>query len=147
MVVDDHELFAEGVARILSAEDDLEVVGVAGRVDAAIALASETRPDVVLVDFQLPDGEGTEAVASIRRDNPETRVLMLTGLGDERSLVAAVDAGCSGFLTKDRAVSDLVAAVRVAHSGDPYVQGEIAEAYVQAQLLTKLLSKLGRAEV
>jgi two-component system, NarL family, response regulator DevR len=134
-VVDDHEMFAESIARVLATQPDLEVVGVARTSAEGAALVEATRPDVAVLDYQLPDADGAEAAARLRAVSPETRVLILTGLADERLLTAAIDAGCAGFLTKDRAVDELVRAVRLVHAGD---------AYVPPGMLANLLPRLGR---
>ena len=135
-IVDDHLMFAESVARLLGAEDDLDVVGVEGTVAGAVRLVSETTPDVVVIDYQLPDGDGVQAATAIRSAHPGIQVLMLTGVADPRVLVAAIEAGCCGFVTKDKALSELVVAVRLAQSG---------ESYVEPRLLADLLPRFGRS--
>lgn len=134
IIVDDHEMFAESIARLLGAEPDLRVVGVAGTVAAAVRAARYSQPDVAVVDFHLPDGDGAQAAIAIRSVSEHTRVLILTGLSDHRVLIAAIDSGCSGFITKDKALSELVAAVRLAHAG---------EAYIPPRLLAELLPRFG----
>ncbi|HEX2040099.1 MAG TPA: response regulator transcription factor [Acidimicrobiales bacterium] len=137
LVVDDHEMVAQSVVRILSDEPDLEVVGTAGDVETAVARAREERPDVVVMDYQLPDGDGVAATVRIREDRPDAVVLLLTGTGNEALLVRAIEAGCAGFLTKQKAVTELVAAIRVVASGD---------AWIPPELVTSLLPKLQRTE-
>lgn len=121
VIVDDHVMFAEGAARLLEREDDLDVVGIAATVAAARELVAETAPDVAIVDFRLPDGDGATLTREILKVSPSTHVLILTGSPDDRLLVAAVEAGCSGFLTKDRASEELVAAVRLAGMGETFI--------------------------
>jgi DNA-binding NarL/FixJ family response regulator len=116
LVVDDHAIFAESVARLLDHEPDFEVVGVAGTVARAAELAGALTPDVALVDLRLPDGDGASATRAVRTASPATRVLILTGAGDHKLLDAAIEAGSSGSLTKDRALDDLVAAVRAVYA-------------------------------
>ena len=135
LVVDDHEMVAQSVVRMLDDEPDIEVVGIAGDVATAVARARESRPDVVVMDYQLPDGDGVAATVLVREERPETVVLLLTGSGSEQLLVRAVEAGCAGFLTKHRAVTDLVAAIRVVASGD---------AWIPPELITSLLPRLDR---
>jgi two-component system response regulator DevR len=136
MMVDDHQMFVESVARLLAQEPDFELVGVAGTVAAAISLAEATQPNVAVVDFNLPDGTGADVAGRLRTLSPDTRVVILTGLDDERAMIAAIDAGCTGFVTKDKALSELGTAVRLAQAG---------EAYVPPHLLAKLLPRLGRS--
>jgi two-component system response regulator DevR len=119
LVVDDQEILAEGLRRLLDSCADIEVVGVVGTVTDAVATAAELRPDVILMDYQLPDGDGVAAVARIKRDDPDTQVVMLTGSGDDERLARrAFEVGCCGFLGKSRSVEDLLAVVRAAHAGE-----------------------------
>jgi DNA-binding NarL/FixJ family response regulator len=112
LVVDDHELVAETLQRALNGEADLEVVGRSTTVASAVRMARELRPDVVLMDFQLPDGRGTDATVVIKRELPETEVVMITGLADGAVLAAALEAGCSGFVTKGGNYKELQSAIR-----------------------------------
>jgi two-component system NarL family response regulator len=121
VLVDDHEMFTEGVARLLEREHDIDLVGVASTSTAAIAMAEELQPVVALVDFNLPDGRGTDAATSIAAVSPLTRTLIITGSTDESVLVAAIKAGCAGVLTKDKAFAALVDAIRLVATGEPYV--------------------------
>jgi DNA-binding NarL/FixJ family response regulator len=134
LVVDDHEMFAESVSRLLADEADIEIAGLAATMNDAVRVAGTTRPDVAIIDFHLPDGDGIVTSTRIRAVSPETRLLMLTGSADDRLLVDAIDAGCSGFVTKDKALSELVHAVRLVHRG---------EAYIPPQLLAGLLPRIG----
>ena len=137
LVLDDQQMFAESVARLLGSEDDIEVIAVAGTVAEAVELVEARRPDVAILDFQLPDGDGIDAALRIRETHPTTRILMLTGTDDERTVVAAIEAGCTGFVTKDKALSELVHAVRLTHAG---------EAYVAPRMLATLLPRLGSTQ-
>jgi DNA-binding NarL/FixJ family response regulator len=85
----------------------------------AVTISLDLRPDVVLMDYQLPDGDGVTAVEQIKREIPATQVVMLTGSdNDERLARRAFEAGCSGFVGKSRSVEDLFSVVRAAHAGD-----------------------------
>lgn len=134
LVVDDHDMFAESLTRILTDEDDIEVVGVAKSCAAAVRSVATLAPELAIVDFRLPDNDGLTATTEIKRVSPGTRVLMVTGVGDSRLVPSAIEAGCSGFLTKDKAVRDLLAAVRLTHSG---------RVYLSPDLLNDLLPRLG----
>jgi len=136
LVADDHKMVAESVARLLSDQQDMEIVAVADTADAAVTMSANLRPDVVVLDYRLPDSDGATAAARIRATNPDTQVVMLTGVGDDRLLVAAIEAGCAAFLTKDKASTELVAAIRVAHSG---------EAYIAPAMLASLLRRMNRS--
>ena len=137
LIVDDHRMFAESLSRLLSDDAGIRVVGIAGSATEAVDLAGQLHPDVVLMDYHLPDRDGVAAAAAIRARNPEIMVVMLTGSSDDGVLIAAIDAGCSGFLTKDRAADDVAAAVRGAAAG---------EALISPALLSHLLPKLGRTQ-
>jgi two-component system response regulator DevR len=119
LVVEDHEILANGLSRLLESCSDIEVVGVVGTVKDAVTTAVGLRPDVVIMDFQLPDGDGVTALAQIKREIPTTQVVMLTGSGDDERLArSAFEAGCSGFVSKSRSVTDLFSVVRAAHAGE-----------------------------
>jgi DNA-binding NarL/FixJ family response regulator len=117
LLVDDHQLLTGSLSQILSLEPDIEVVGVAGTVADAKQLARE-RMDVVLMDYRLPDGTGAEATRAIKARWPTARVVMLTALNDDETVLESIQAGADGYLTKDRVVEDVVSAVRSAHAGE-----------------------------
>jgi DNA-binding NarL/FixJ family response regulator len=117
LLVDDHQLLTGALSRMLSNESDIHVVGVAGTVAEARAIARE-RLDVVLMDYRLPDGTGAEATRAIKARWPAARVVMLTALNDDETVLESIQAGADGYLTKDRAVEDVVNAVRAAHAGE-----------------------------
>lgn len=122
LLLDDHQMFVDSVARLLAREEDIEVVGVTGTMTEAIGMAAQTRPDVVVVDYRLQDGDGVEAARRIRAASPASQILMLTGMPDPRILVEAIDAGCCGFVTKDKALDQLIHAVRLANAGESYIE-------------------------
>lgn len=134
-IVDDHQMFAESLSRLVGAEEGFEVVGVAASGADAVPLVASTRPGVALVDFRLPDASGADVAAGILTSSPRTRVLMLTGSDEHGALARAIEAGCAGFLTKDRAFDELVHAIRVVASG---------ECYIPARLLATLLPRVRR---
>ena len=117
LFVEDHQLLADALAALLSREPDIEVVGVAGTVAAAKSMARE-RLDVVLMDYRLPDGTGAEATRAIKARWPAARVVMVTALTDDETVLESIQAGADGYLTKDRAAEDVVTAVRAAHAGE-----------------------------
>ena len=137
LIVDDHRMFSESLARLLADEDGIAVLGVAGTGADAIEMVNRLHPNVVLMDYQLPDQDGVAVTAAIRREKPSVMVVMLTGSTEDRVLLAAIDAGCSGFLTKDRAAAEVVHAVRAAAVG---------EALISPALLARLLPKLNRTQ-
>jgi DNA-binding NarL/FixJ family response regulator len=137
LIVDDHRMFAESLSRLLSDEDGITVLGIAGSGAEALEMAGRLSPKVVLIDYQMPDQDGVTVSRAIKVREPSTMVVMLTGSTDDRVLLAAIDAGCSGFLTKDRAAAEVIEAVRSAASG---------EAVISPALLARLLPKLTRTQ-
>ena len=135
VVCDDHQVVAQGLAMVLGAAPDIEVVGVAGSVAEVRQMAVSRRPDVVLMDYGLPDGDGVTATAAIKASQPDVQVIMLTSFVDEDVLVAAIQAGCSGYVTKHKGAEELTAAVRLAADG---------EALVSPDMLARLLPRLRR---
>jgi DNA-binding NarL/FixJ family response regulator len=117
LFVEDHQLLAEALSAMLAREPDIEVVGVAGSVAQAKELARE-RLDVVLMDYRLPDGTGAEATRAIKARWPVARVVMLTAVKDDETVLESIQAGADGYLTKDRAADDVVQAVRAAYAGE-----------------------------
>ncbi len=122
LVADDQAMIREAFAALLSLESDLKVVGQAANAAAAVELARDQRPDVVLMDVQMPgaDGKGDDgitAAATIVRARPETRVVVLTTFGRPGYLRRAMEAGAVGFMVKDAPADRLVDAVRRVHAG------------------------------
>ncbi len=117
LLVDDHQLLTGSLSHVLGQEPDIEVVGVAGTVAEAKNLIRE-RLDVVLMDYRLPDGTGADATRAIKTRWPGARVVMLTALADDETVLESIQAGADGYLTKDRALEDVVTAVRSAHAGE-----------------------------
>jgi two-component system, NarL family, nitrate/nitrite response regulator NarL len=117
LLVDDHQLLTGSLSQILAREPDIEVVGVAGTVAEAKAMAQE-RLDVVLMDYRLPDGTGAEAARAIKARWSDARIVMLTALNDDETVLESIQAGADGYMTKDRAVEEVVNAVRAANAGE-----------------------------
>jgi DNA-binding NarL/FixJ family response regulator len=117
LFVEDHQLLADALAAMLAREPDMQVVGIAGTVADAKILARE-QLDVVLMDYRLPDGTGAEATRAIKARWPAARVVMVTALTDDETLLESIQAGADGYLTKDRAAEDVVTAVRAAYAGE-----------------------------
>jgi DNA-binding NarL/FixJ family response regulator len=117
MVVDDHPMWRDGVARDL-AEGGYDVVACLGEGAQAVRLAAATRPDVVVLDLQLPDLRGDEVIRGIRGAHPAARILMLSASGEQQDVLAAVKAGAAGYLLKSAGRADFLDAVRRTAAGD-----------------------------
>lgn len=120
VIVDDQSLIRAGFSALLSAEEDMQVLGLAGSGRQAVALARTTKPDIVLMDIRMPDGDGIAAAAEITADPalPDTRVIMLTTFELDDYILDSIRAGASGFLVKDTEPAQLIDAVRVVAGGD-----------------------------
>ncbi|WP_051198186.1 response regulator [Gordonia shandongensis] len=116
MVVDDHPIWRDGVARDL-ADEGFDVVATADGVTAAAARAAAVRPDVILMDMQMPDGSGAEATARVLHAHPGARVLILSASDERDDVLEAIKAGATGYLVKSAQRSELVAAVRATGDG------------------------------
>lgn len=125
-VVDDHPLFRRGIISLLDTLEQVEVVGDAATVDAAIELVERTRPDVVLMDLDLGAASGIDATRSIVRRHPEVAVLVLTMLGDDRSLFAAMRAGARGYLLKVASPREVERAIRAVADGEVLFGADVA---------------------
>jgi DNA-binding NarL/FixJ family response regulator len=126
LVADDHRLFRDGVRALLSVTDDLEVVGEAADAIGAVDLARSLRPNVVLMDLQMPGGGGLAATAAIAAELPDLAVLVLTMFEDDSSVFAAIRAGARGYVLKDSEAEDLVRAVRAVAHGEAIFGRSIA---------------------
>jgi DNA-binding NarL/FixJ family response regulator len=111
IIADDHRLFAEALEAILAADERIEVVGQAGDGSKAVELARTLDPDLVLMDVSMPVLDGFEATREIRAASGDTQVLMLTGSNSRADVDRSREAGASGYVTKDRIASELVAAI------------------------------------
>lgn len=120
VLVDDQALIRSGIRALLDAEDDIDVVAEGGNGTDAVRLAAQHRPDIVLMDVQMPQLDGIEATRRIVADpgSPEVRVVMLTNYGTDEYVFNALRAGACGFVLKDTEPSDLLQALRVAMAGD-----------------------------
>jgi len=119
VLVDDHAMFADSLARLLSREPGIRLLGTASTAAEGVALTRRHVPDVVLMDWELPDGDGLAATEQIRAALPQVKVLLLTGSPDDAVLEAALRAGCSGFLSKHESADKLVEAIRLVHADEP----------------------------
>ena len=142
LLADDHTLMREGVRRILAADGGIEVVAEVGDGQAAVAETLAKQPDVAVLDITMPGGGGLEAARQIRRQAPEVRILILSMHLQPEYLLESVRAGAHGYLVKDAAAGELVAAVRAVCNGDSYYSPAVS-----AQMSDLLRRKLEGEEV
>jgi DNA-binding NarL/FixJ family response regulator len=139
LIADDHQLFREGLASLLNAADETDVVGEAGTGAEAIAQTERTLPDVVLMDIQMPDMNGIEATRRILADHPNTGVVMLTMLEDDDSLFAAMSAGARGYILKGADRAEVLRTVTAVATGQALFGPAVA------RRLNALFQRGGRA--
>ena len=118
LIVDDHVLFREGLASIIRPEKDIEIIGLAGTVQEAVEIAGQARPDIVLMDFHLPDGTGADATKAILDLHPECGIVFLTMSEKDENLISAIRSGAKGYLLKDMHPTKLIDAVKAVHRGE-----------------------------
>lgn len=126
LAIDDHALLREGIAAVIDGEPGMRYAGGAGSAQEGLAQFRALRPDVTLLDVQLPDQSGIDLMPLIKLENPHARVIVLTTYRGDALASRALKAGALGYLLKSMLQSDLVAAIRCVHAGRKYLPGEIA---------------------
>ena len=127
LTVDDHPLLREGIAAILGLQPDMQLVGEAEDGAQAIKIFRELKPDVTLMDLQMPVLNGVEAITRIRTDFPNARIIVLTTYAGDVQALRAMRAGAAGYLLKGALRRDLLDTIRVVHGGRRYLSPEIAQ--------------------
>src|SRR5919108_2168455 len=133
-LVDDHAMVREGLRVLLGGAADIAVVGEADTGVGAVALAHRTNPDVVVLDLDMPGGDGMMALREIARSLPSVRVLVLTVYKEQERLLSVLEAGAHGYLTKQAASQELVDAIRVVATGEVYVRPTAARMLAAAMV-------------
>lgn len=133
LVADDHYVVRQGLAALLVARNGMQVVGEAAAGKEAVDLARILLPDVILMDMIMPGMDGPEAIALIKQDNPNARILVLTSFGESKQVAAAIQAGALGYLLKDSSPDDLLHAIRSVHRGSLVLTQDLAFKLMQAQ--------------
>jgi DNA-binding NarL/FixJ family response regulator len=131
-LIDDHPVVREGFARAMADEVDLEVAGQASTAAEGLAQAKELRPDVVLVDLNLPDRDGPELIAALREAIPDSKLVVVSGYDDEYRVAEALRAGAHGYLLKTSTVNELIDGIRTAASGGTPLSARLADAVLRA---------------
>ncbi len=126
LVADDHPVLREGLVAVLSTQADFDVVGEAGSGAESVSKVADLSPDVVLLDLEMPEMDGVEALELMRRDDPDVRVIVFTAFDTDERILAAVRAGARGYLLKGAPREQVFEAIRVVNSGDSLLQPVVA---------------------
>jgi len=136
LIVDDHILFREGLTGLLRSQADMEVIGECGSVAEAVEHALRDQPDVVLMDFSLPDGTGLDATRTILQALPQTQIIFLTVHDNDERMISAIRAGAKGYLLKNLSVNKLLASMRALERGEAAISriamAKILEEFAQS---------------
>jgi two-component system NarL family response regulator len=132
MIVDDHLLFRDGLVGLIKNQQDFAIVGEAGTVGEAVAKARELKPDLILMDFSLPDGTGLEATKSILLSHPSCKIIFLTVNDDDETLLQAIRAGAMGFVLKNVSISALMTHIREVLAGQISMSPQMTTRVIQA---------------
>ncbi|MEN8097549.1 MAG: response regulator transcription factor [Chloroflexota bacterium] len=137
LLVDDHDLFRKGIARLIDAQPDFEVVGEAQDGPTAVRQIQRLKPDVVLMDIEMPGGNGIEATRTVKSESPDVQVVMLTVSDEDENLFSAIRAGATGYLLKNVKPEELFKRLRGISKG---------EAAISAILATKIMAEFARLD-
>jgi DNA-binding NarL/FixJ family response regulator len=133
MLVDDHAVVRHGLEQLLASAGDIDVVGSAADGAVAVDQARELAPDVILMDLSMPEVDGVEATRRLLADAPDRRVVVLTSFADQSIILSALEAGASGYILKDAAPDELIAAVRAAALGGAPLDPKVARVLLDHQ--------------
>lgn len=130
VIAEDHRLFREGIRLILNDEENLEIVGEAANGLQAIDVIGDLKPDVVLLDINMPELDGIQIMPTIRQKSVGTKALMLTGSMDEATIMKALRAGARGYLSKNTSISGLIKAIKVVHNDELWIERKLISKFV-----------------
>jgi DNA-binding NarL/FixJ family response regulator len=128
LIADDHPVVRNGLRGIFTGDPEFEVLGEAASGKEAVTLTLARKPQVVLMDLRMPGGDGVTAIRALQQQSPQTRVLVLTTYSDDRDVLAALDAGATGYLLKDAPREELLRGVRAAAQGESVLSPAVAAA-------------------
>ena len=141
LIVDDHFVVRSGLAASLEVEDDIEIIGEAKRGDEALAVYRRRRPDVVLMDLQLPGLSGVQATAALCAHDPQARILIYSTFAHDDEVQSALDAGALGYVQKSASRDELLAAVRQVAAGGKYLPADLAQRLKNLRLCAAITSR------
>lgn len=131
LVTDDHAIVRDGICALLALTGDIEAIGEATNGREALEMVARLSPDIVIMDIVMPLMDGLEATRRIRKEFPETRVIVLTQYEDREYVLPVIEAGASGFISKAAASSELTSAIRAVYRGDSFLSPSIARLLVE----------------
>ncbi len=143
LLADDHAVVREGLRTYLQMEAHIEVVAEASSGREAVALANDLRPQVVIMDLQMPDMDGVAATQAIKDGIPETSVVVLTSFMDDDHVLPAIRAGAAGYLLKDASATEIVRAIEEAARGEAYLHPTVARRLMQQVTASRAPEKVG----
>lgn len=138
LCVDDHPLFLEGITRVITHQEDMDLAGTASTGAEAIVSYRASKPDVTLMDLRLPDVDGISAMATIRAEFPDARIMMLTTFEGDVEIQRAIAAGARGYMLKTSLPTDLLSGIRAIHQGRKHIPSKIANHLVEGMSLEVL---------
>ena len=147
ILVDDHKMVREGLKSLIEKQTDMKVVAEASSGTIAIEQAKEHKPDVIVMDISMPDMSGIEATKAILKQNPKTKVLVLSMHADRRFVTEALNIGALGYVLKDSAAEELLFAIRKVYDGEIFLSAKITEVVVKDYLSTRSILSTREREV
>ncbi len=147
LIADDHRSFAEALRAAIRLERDMSVVGMAHDGHTAVEMSIRKRPDVILMDLQMPGIDGISATRQIGEGGGRSRIIMLSAFEEEHNIARALDAGAVGFVSKDRPIKDVVGAIRAAHQGSPLIEPDEVRRILTQLRRKRAMDAAGRARV
>lgn len=127
LIADDHRFVREGIAAVLNREEDLEVVGQASDGSEAVSQAKSLRPDVILMDLQMPGVDGVEATRQILEQDPNALIVILTAFDTDEYIFRSIEAGARAYMLKDAAPEDVLKAIRALYGGTSVIEPKVAD--------------------
>lgn len=123
-IVEDHQIFVDALKRVLALEKDLEFAGSVATFKDGLSMVTSSKPDVLIIEIELPDGDGLDLVPKVKSLSPQTRIIVLTRSSDDMKLVRAVELGVKGYLSKSCSLSELLVALRKVSQGEVVMPSE-----------------------
>lgn len=138
MLVDDHDIVILGLKALLSRNHDIEIVGITNNGEEAIEKVEELRPDVIVLDIDLPNISGIDVTEDISKNYPDVKVLLHTSFADEAHIISGFEAGAAGYVPKTFKAEQLIEAIRTVHAGERYIKGSVSEMFIANYFKTKI---------